>query len=115
MKLTAAVAVFTAAAAFAAGYGTANIDRGRASSADRTAYSFIHAINHGNQGRACSWGSQEWRAARCPPAGTWRIVGRTVNPDGSVRYTARSPDAWADATLTVVKHANGKWRVNRIG
>ena len=87
----------------------------RGSSANRTVYSFNYELTRNNTGRACSWVSDEFRAANCPPKTDWRIVNRVDNPDGSVRYTLESKSMPGfNVWLTVVQHANGKWRVDRL-
>lgn len=115
MKIVAAVAALTAAGAFALGYGAANLDRDQGSSAERTAYSFNYALIRNNTGRACSWVSDEFRAWNCPAKTDWRIVERVDNPDGTVRFKVASPSSPGQVYwITVVQHANGKWRIDRI-
>lgn len=115
MKILAAVAVLTAAGAFALGYGAGNLESEAGSSANRTAYSFVYAVNHGNLGRGCSWMSQDMKYLYCQAPGDYRIVKRTENPDGSVTYMVKPKSGSGGvAVFVVAKNADGKWRVQRL-
>lgn len=111
-----AIVAAVAAAVLTYGATVVTSDSPAPSSADRTVWSAIHASNHNNMGRFCSYLSQEQRDARCYADHSMdvRVVPgtRTENEDGTVSYEV-APRGYEDhgVKVTVAKQPNGKWRI----
>lgn len=87
------------------------------SSPERTVYSAVYALNHNNTGRACSYTTDEFRVAKCPPEdNSLKVVpgSRIDHPNGSVSY--RVLDTWSgtEITFVLVQNADGKWRIHSL-
>lgn len=135
-KIIAAAAAFTAGVLLTFAAWTVS-DRPRESSADRTIYSFVHAVRHHNYGRACSWFVEDMRGTsetQCGQGVTASIGGamqfgldpyaeayvkpgsKAVVDKTTVTYVVGTRDGVvADYLFTVTRLGNGRWRISKTG